>query len=103
MKILLVCLLCAVCAPAQVRYNSSNQMLKPDNYREWIYLSSGVGMSYLPPVAGKEVAGKENAAPPFDNVFVNPEAYRSFVKTGAWPDRTVFVLEVRTSVEKNSI
>jgi len=23
----------------------------------------------------------------FDNVFVNPEAYKAFVETGAWPDR----------------
>ena len=29
----------------------------------------------------------------FDNVFVNPESYKSFVETGTWPDKTVLVLE----------
>jgi hypothetical protein len=31
----------------------------------------------------------------FDNVFVTPASYRSFLQTGKWPDRTVFVLEAR--------
>ena len=39
----------------------------------------------------------------FDNVFVNPEAYRVFVATGTWPDKTIFVLEVRRAEGKGSI
>jgi hypothetical protein len=39
----------------------------------------------------------------FDNVFVNPEAYRTFVATGTWPDKTVLVLEVREAMSKGSI
>jgi len=39
----------------------------------------------------------------FDNVFVNPEAYRSFVATGTWPDKTVMVLETRGAESKSSI
>jgi hypothetical protein len=31
----------------------------------------------------------------FDNVFVNPEAYKTFKATGIWPDKTTFVLENR--------
>lgn len=52
----------------------------PTSYREWIYLSSGVDMSYRKePVTGHSV---------FDNVFAEPSAYRAFVQTGAWPDGT---------------
>ena len=36
----------------------------------------------------------------FDNVFVNPEAYRVFVATGTWPDKTVFMLEARRAEGK---
>jgi len=67
----------------------------PIQYREWIYLTSGLNMSYTP-----------NANPDmsmFDNVFVNPEAYRSFLKTGTWPDKTVMVLETRGASSKGSI
>ena len=39
----------------------------------------------------------------FDNVFVNPEAYKAFVDTGAWPDKTMLVLEVRGAAGKGSI
>jgi hypothetical protein len=64
------------------------------NYREWIYLSSGLDMSYSPKAAEMTL---------FDNVFVNPEAYRSFLATGTWPDKTILVVEVREGESKGSI
>jgi hypothetical protein len=36
-------------------------------------------------------------------VFVSPDAYRSFLQSGAWPDKTVFVKEVRTAETKGSL
>ena len=39
----------------------------------------------------------------FDNVFVNPEAYKTFAETGTWPDKTMLVLEVRRAEDKGSI
>jgi len=39
----------------------------------------------------------------FDNVFVNPEAYKAFTETGTWPDKTVLVLEVRLAATNGSI
>jgi hypothetical protein len=89
-----LCFLVPLAAPAQVHYTGTN-MMRPDDYREWIWLSSGFGMSYSSPGT--------QADPPFDNVFVNPEAYHSFLKTGTWPDKTVLVLEVRSSQGKGSI
>lgn len=82
--------------PSEVRYTSDGHMLRPANYREWVYLSSGLGMSYSP-------QGMNMGQPPFDNVFVTPAAYRAFVQTGTWPDKTAFVLEVRASESKGSI
>ena len=41
--------------------------------------------------------------PAYDTVFVEPAAYASFVQTGTWPDRTMFVLEIRTSEHTGSI
>ncbi len=77
------------------RYAANGDMLPPAHYREWIYLSSGIDMSYSPKAAMDHST--------FDNVFVNPEAYRSFVATGTWPDRTVLALEVREAQSKGSI
>lgn len=76
------------------QYNAGGEMLFPANYREWIYLSSGLGMSYT--------AGSQSMLM-FDNVFVNPEAYRKFRETGTWPDKTMLVLEVRGAGSNASI
>jgi hypothetical protein len=82
----------------QPRYTGDGQLMRPDNYREWIYLSSGLGMTY------GTVESAANAQPErFDNVFVTPPAYRAFLQTGAWPDKTMFALEVRDSATKGSI
>jgi hypothetical protein len=39
----------------------------------------------------------------FSNVFVNPDSYREFQRTGTWPDKTLLVLEVRGATNKGSI
>ena len=81
---LLACLLTSL--TAQPRYTADGQLTLPSDYREWIFLSSGLGMTY---------AQSMQMAPSFTNVFVNPAAYRSFVSTGKWPDQTMLVLKVR--------
>jgi len=79
-------------------FTADNQLMKPSNYREWVWLSSGLGMTYGP----REQANGP-AEPRFDNVFVTPEAYRAFMKTGKWPNKTMFVLELRSSQSHGSI
>lgn len=98
-KTVLACVVCAGALWAQARYTAENKMQKPENYREWIFLSAGLGMAYTPLAEG----AKENPDPPFDNVFVNPEGWKGFQKTGKWPDQTVLVLELRQSVQRASI
>ena len=80
------------------RYNVQGELQRPENYREWVWLSSGLGMTYGP--LGK-VLGSVN--PKFDNVFASPSSYRQFMQTGKWPDKTMLVLEVRASETKGSI
>ena len=76
-------------------YTSDGQMKFPVDYRKWVYLTSGFDMSYNPAMKmGHDM---------FDNVFVNPEAYKAFVETGSWPDKTVLVVEVRGAKDKGSI
>ena len=78
------------------RYTADGQLQFPAHYREWVFLTSGFDMSY-----------RADAAMPghhmFDNVFVGPDAYAAFVKTGSWPDLTMLVLEHREARSKGSI
>jgi len=88
-------LACALYAGAGPRYTADNQLIFPNDYREWVFLSSGLGMTYGPNASATE--------PRFDNVFVNPDAYRAFLANGRWPDGTIFALEIRRSESKGSI
>ena len=78
-------------------YTKAGDMLPPGDYRGWVYLTSGLDMSYT------AKAGEAPDHSMFDNVFVNPEAYRRFLETGTWPDKTVMVLEAREARSKGSI
>jgi hypothetical protein len=80
------------------KYTADGKLIFPANYREWIYLTSGIDMTYNPQIAS---AGMGHSM--FDNVFVNPEAYKAFLKTGTWPDKTMLVLEVRGAGSKSAI
>ncbi len=79
---------------AMPQYASGNQLLRPVNYREWIYLSSGLGMNYIPMPGGHDM---------FTNVFVPQWAYQEFLKSGKWPDKTMLVVEERGAQTKGSI
>jgi hypothetical protein len=79
------------------QYTGDGMMRLPTHYREWIFLSSGLAMTYGP------ADGAPSDNPRFDNVFVNPSSYKAFLLTGTWPDKTMFVLEVRSSASKGSI
>jgi hypothetical protein len=69
-------------------------LVLPEDYREWVYLSSGFDMAYSPMAMGHHM---------FDNVFVEPGAYKAFLATGTWPDKTMLVLEARRAMDKGSI
>jgi hypothetical protein len=86
----------ALPASSVPEYTSDGQMKLPEHYREWIYLTTGFDMSY-------NANGMDMGHHMFDNVFVNPEAFKVFVETGTWPDKTVFVLEGRRAEGKGSI
>ena len=83
-------------AASAPHYDAKGQLLLPADYREWVFLSSGLDMSYdpKPGPASRHV---------FNNVFVPADAYRAFLQTGTWPDGTVMMLENRVGGSDASI
>ena len=75
------------------RYDEKGQLVRPADYREWMFLSAGFGMNYSA-TAGHEM---------FTNVFVQRWAYDEFVNSGKWPEQTMFVIDERTAQSKGSI
>jgi hypothetical protein len=85
----------AAAGEGALNYTGDGRLARPQHYREWVFLTSGFDMSYA--------GGLQRGHHMFDNVFVNPEAYRVFVASGTWPDKTVLVIENRGAESKGSI
>lgn len=78
------------------RYGAGGALTPPPDYREWVFLSSGLDMSYS---EGPAMTGHSM----FDNVFVDPKAWAAFRQSGHWPDHAIFVMENRGAATKGSI
>jgi hypothetical protein len=87
----------SLAATDQPEYTKEGQLVLPADYRQWVFLGSGLGMTYGP------AAPAPGDSPSFDNVFVTPSAFSRFKETGHWPDGTMFALEVRDSTSHGSI
>ena len=94
--------LCAVAGapapgnPDAPTYDRDGRLIAPAEYRDWVFLSSGVDMSYSESLSAAD-------AHVFDNVFAPPAAYAAFKRTGVWPDKTLLMLENRGAKSKGSI
>lgn len=63
-----------------------DELLLPANYRNWVIVApDALG---LPKHSHKHVASK---------LYVEPSSYERFAKTGAWPNKTVIVMELLTN------
>ena len=92
-------LMMAVLLPLQSdgpAYTADGQMKYPSDYAEWVFLGTGIDMSYS---ATTEPADHSV----FNSVFVNPAAYKAFKTSGHWPEGTVMVLENRAATGASSI
>jgi hypothetical protein len=66
---------------------ADNKMAVPADYRQWVFLTSSLDLNYATAAApGHHM---------LDNVFVNPQGYKLFLDSGAWPDKTILVKENR--------
>ena len=91
------CLALLAAAPVEnsskPQYDAKGQLLRPSDYREWIFLSAGYGMNYSPAPGSHEM---------FTNAFVPRWAYREFLNSGKWPQQTIFVIDERDAQSKGS-
>jgi len=76
------------------QYDDKGQLVRPADYREWMFLSAGYGMNYSPAPGGHEM---------FTNVFVQRWAYDQFANSGKWPEQTMFVIDERDTASRSSI
>ncbi len=82
--------------PTASAFTPDGKFIPPDDYREWVHMSSGLDMSY-----SEKPSTVAHAQ--FDNVYVDPQSWKAFKATGHWPDKTVFILENRSAASVGSI
>jgi hypothetical protein len=76
------------------QFDQKGSLLRPEDYREWMFLSAGYGMNYSPGPDSHEL---------FTNVFVQRWAYDEFARSGKWPEHSMFVVDERDAASRGSI
>lgn len=84
----------AAIAAAEPRFNKSNELLRSEGYRRWVFVGSSFAMSY-----DSEGPARQN----FHNTYIDPRAFEHFEKTGAFPEKTILVLETFSAGSQASI
>jgi hypothetical protein len=77
-------------------YTADGKLKRPAGFRNWVFAGASLGLSY---------AEVSNQAPPgrMHNVYLQPEAYQHYLKTGAFPEKTMFALVLYEPRQKESI
>jgi Cytochrome P460 len=77
------------------RFDSDGALLRPKDFETWIFVGSSTGLTYE---SGIETTGPGE----FHDVYIRPESYREYVRTGKFPEKTILVLAVYAPKEKIS-
>src|SRR4029077_20869825 len=92
------CLVLSAAAPKErspkPQYDTQGHLLRPADYRDWEFLSSGYGMNYSPAPGSHDL---------FTNVFAQRWVHEEFLKSGRWPEQSMFVIDERDAESKGSI
>lgn len=89
-------------APNIPQYTDKGELKLPADFQTWVFVGANMGLEYREPAAQGEPR-KNDKQPPaekpvkvgnFHNVYINPEAYAHYMKTGEFPEPTLLVLDI---------
>src|SRR5438270_11800324 len=75
------------------QYTAAGELRRPEGYRTWVFVGASLGLSY------REGAPAEGMGD-FHHVYLRPEAYDAYRRTGRFPDKTVLVLELFEAAQR---
>lgn len=88
------------------QYTKEGQLIRPENYRTWIFAGSDLGIRYSAEAAARKQDNQEKTSGAgagvdsaevvhdFHNIYINPEAYEHYSRTGKFPEKTMFALDI---------
>lgn len=68
------------------RYNEKGELLRPLGWRKWIYVGT--------PVTPHDMNDGKASFPEFHNVYIDPESFATFERTGTFPNGTQLAKEL---------
>ncbi|RDH85905.1 MAG: cytochrome P460 [endosymbiont of Galathealinum brachiosum] len=76
----------AIADDGMAKYNSKNELIRPSGFREWIYVGT--------PLTPNDMNNGKAAFPEFHNVYISPDSWKHWKKTGKFKDGTVIIKEL---------
>ena len=70
----------------QAQFNASGNLIRPQGWREWIFVGS--------PVTPNSLNGGNAPFPEFHTVYIDPESWEHYKKTGKFREGTMFAKEL---------
>src|SRR5882672_3224850 len=77
------------------RFEGKDTLLRPEGYREWIFVGSSLGLSYQENPDGADKPTADLGL--YHNVYINPSSYKAFASSGKFPEGTMLVLELASA------
>lgn len=75
------------------QYDSTGALVRPRNFETWVFVGASTGRSY-------QEGSKPNGIGSFHNVYLRPEAYRTYLETGKFPEKTMLILAIYDPSQK---
>lgn len=76
------------------QWTADGKLKLPENYHEWVFLGS--------PLTPHALNGGEAPFPEYHNVYVQPQAFRAYKRTGEWPEGTIMFKELQLLLNGDS-
>jgi hypothetical protein len=79
-------------------------LLRPENYRTWVFAGTSIGLKYARPGEGIKPRATDDYSKTtpgdFHNVYIDPGSYAVYARTGRFPDGTMLVMDVYKTLER---
>jgi hypothetical protein len=68
-------------------YDEQGALLRPEGFERWMVVGTSIGLSY----SDSKATDSDNPGQ-FHNVYMQPQAFDYYVRTGEFPEQTIFVV-----------
>lgn len=76
-------------------FDAEGNLIRPEGYRQWIYIGT--------PLTPNDLNPPEAAFPEFHNVYIHPDDFDHWEKTGNFPDGTIIIKELVAVGSKKAV